>query len=101
MQLKLETTYALSAVLRPVITSLMSCSISGISRCRNRNIILGSNGAVCLNSVSSMKYCRSGFIAITKDVRHLIVSKIIHINENLAKTEDGLSPVSVSVSVAL
>ena len=48
-----------------------------------------------------MKYCRSGFIAITKDVRHLIVSKIIHINENLAKTEDGLSPVSVSVSVAL
>ena len=79
----------------------MSCSISGISRCRNRDIILGSNGAVCLNSVSSMKYCRSGFIAITKDVRHLIVSKIIHINENLAKTEDGLSPVSVSVGVTL
>ena len=40
-------------------------------------------------------------IAITKDVRHLIVSKIIHINENLAKTEDGLSPVSVSVGVTL
>ena len=46
----------------------MSCSISGISRCRNRDIILGSNGAVCLNSVSPMKYCRYGFIVMCATV---------------------------------
>lgn len=40
-------------------------------------------------------------VHITKDVRHLIESKVIHINEDLAKTEDGLPPVSVSVGVAL
>ena len=32
-------------------------SRSGVSLCRNRDIILGSNGAVFLNSVSPMKYC--------------------------------------------
>ena len=40
-------------------------------------------------------------VHISKDVRHLIESKVIHINEDLAKTEDGLPPVSVSVGVAL
>ena len=40
-------------------------------------------------------------IHISKDVRHLIEQKVMLINEELAKTEDGLPPVSVSVGVAL
>ena len=51
-----------------MITSLTSCIISGVNRCRNRDIMLGSNGAVCLYSVSPMKYCRYGFIAMCATV---------------------------------
>ena len=40
-------------------------------------------------------------VHISKDVRHLIEHKVIQINEDLANTEDGLPPVSVSVGVAL
>ena len=40
-------------------------------------------------------------IHISKDVRRLIEQKVMLINEELAKTEDGLPPVSVSVGVAL
>ena len=40
-------------------------------------------------------------VHVSKDVRHLIESKVIHINEDLANTEDGLPPMSVSVGVAL
>jgi diguanylate cyclase (GGDEF)-like protein len=40
-------------------------------------------------------------VHISKNVRHLIESKIIQINKELSNTEDGLPPVSVSVGVAL
>lgn len=40
-------------------------------------------------------------VHISKEVRHLIENKVIQINQDLANTEDGLPPMSVSVGVAL
>ena len=40
-------------------------------------------------------------VHINKDVRHLIENKVIQINSDLAMTEDGLPPVSVSAGVAM
>lgn len=40
-------------------------------------------------------------VHISNDVRHLIENKVIQINTELSRTEDGLPPVSVSAGVAL
>ncbi len=40
-------------------------------------------------------------VHISRDVRRLIENKVMQINADLAKAEDGLPPVSVSVGVAL
>lgn len=40
-------------------------------------------------------------VHISKEVKHLIEHKVVLINKDLSRTEDGLPPISVSVGVAL